>query len=155
MKSLSFVVAVLACLASAEPAASQTPAERKAAEAAMMKADRDFNRTVADGDSRRFLSFVTENAIFAGGAEELRGRDAIAKGWAPFFEKDGPKLTWQPTKAEALAGGTLGYTVGTWTRRRAGANEAVITTKGQYLTVWQLQKDGTWQVVYDTGDQEK
>jgi ketosteroid isomerase-like protein len=123
------------------------PAARRQAEAAMLKADRDFNQAMADRDLKRFLSFVAEDATF----NTDRGREAVGKAWAPFFAADGPKISWAPTKAEALVGGDIGYTVGTWERLTKAADGTMKTTKGQYLTVWQKQKDGSWQAAYDNG----
>ena len=127
------------------PAPQATP--KRVAEDAMLKADRDFNRAMADGDLNRFLSFVAQDATF----NTTRGREAIGKDWAPFFAADGPRISWAPTKAESLVGGDVGYTVGTWERRLKAADGAVKITHGQYLTVWQKQKDGSWQATYDTG----
>jgi ketosteroid isomerase-like protein len=123
------------------------PAARRQAEAAMLKADCDFNQAMADRDLKRFLSFVAEDATF----NTDRGREAVGKAWAPFFAADGPKISWAPTKAEALVGGDIGYTVGTWERLTKAADGTMKTTKGQYLTVWQKQKDGSWQAAYDNG----
>jgi ketosteroid isomerase-like protein len=117
------------------------------AEAAMLKADRDFNKAVADRDMSRFLSFVAEDATF----NASRGREAVGKAWAPFFSADGPKLSWAPTKAESLVAGDVGYTVGTWERQTPAPDGTIKVTHGQYLTVWQKQKDGSWQATFDTG----
>jgi ketosteroid isomerase-like protein len=142
---LTLAILVVACAAS--QAAAQTPSALKTAEAAMLKADRDFNQAMAERDMKRFLSFVAEDATF----NTDRGRAAISKAWAPFFAPDGPKLTWGPTKAEALVGADIGITIGSWERRTKAADGAMKTTKGQYLTVWQKQKDGSWQATYDNG----
>ena len=123
------------------------PAARRQAEAAMLKADRDFNQAMADRDLKRFLSFVAEDATF----NTDRGREAVGKAWAPFFAADGPRISWAPTKSEALVAGDIGYTVGTWERRTKAADGTMKTTKGQYLTVWKKQKDGSWQAAYDNG----
>ena len=128
------------------PAAAQ-PAARRDAEAAMLKADRGFNQAMADRDVKKFLSYVAEDATF----NTDRGREAVGKAWAPFFAADGPKISWAPTKAEALVGGDIGYTVGTWERRTKAADGTIKTTKGQYLTVWKKQQDGSWQATYDNG----
>jgi ketosteroid isomerase-like protein len=131
---------------------AQTP-NAQAGAAAIMQADRDFNQAVADRDLARFLSFVAEAATFGGGtSEEIHGREAVAKEWAPFFQADGPKLKWTPTKGEVIGAGDLGYTVGTWERRVANASGGQPTvTRGNYLTVWKKQADHTWVVVFDTG----
>jgi ketosteroid isomerase-like protein len=126
---------------------AQTP-NAVAGAAAIMKADRDFNQAVADRDLTRFLSLVAETATFS----EIHGREAVAKEWAPFFQADGPKLTWTPTKGEVIGAGDLGYTVGTWERRVPGASGGPPTvTRGNYLTVWKKQADNTWLVVFDSG----
>jgi uncharacterized protein (TIGR02246 family) len=123
----------------------------QAAVAAIMKADADFNRAVADRNLNRFLSFIAEGATFNGGTpDEIRGRDAIAKDWAPFFEPTGPRLTWAPTKAEVLGAGDLGYSVGTSEYRTTAGGQTTVR-RGNYLTVWRKQVDGAWRVVYDTG----
>jgi ketosteroid isomerase-like protein len=137
---------LLVVCAASRPAA-QAPATRQSAEAAMLKADRDFNQAMAERDIKRFLSFVAEDATF----NTNRGRAAVGEAWAPFFTPEGPRLTWAPTKAESLVGGDIGITIGTWQRRTKTADGTMKTTKGQYLTVWQKQKDGSWQATYDNG----
>jgi ketosteroid isomerase-like protein len=141
------MLGVMGVLGSAPPARAQGGGGRKTAEASMMKADRDFNQAMSNRDLARFLSFVAEDATF----NTNRGREAVGKAWAPFFEADGPKISWSPTKAESLVAGDVGYTVGTWERRTTAADGTIKVTHGQYLTVWQKQKDGSWQASYDTG----
>jgi ketosteroid isomerase-like protein len=143
---------ILLLLAAAVPAPARTSWAQKAtpkrvAEEAMLKADRDFNTAMANRDLSRFLSFVAEDATF----NANRGREAVGKAWGPFFAADGPRISWAPTKSESLAGGDVGYTVGTWERRTKTQDGAVTVTHGQYLTVWQKQQDGSWQAVFDTG----
>jgi len=74
----------------------------------------------------------------------------VAAAWEPFFAAGGPRLSWTPTHGELLGSGDLGYTVGTWERRQA-ASDAAGATKGNYLTVWRKENDGSWKVIYDTG----
>jgi ketosteroid isomerase-like protein len=83
--------------------------DAKAAAELLMAADRDFNQAVVDRDMNRFLSLVADTATFNGGtAREIHGRDEVGRAWAPFFQVDGPRLTWKPTKAEVLVGGEVG-----------------------------------------------
>jgi ketosteroid isomerase-like protein len=142
------VLAVLAVLA--QGASAQTTVNaRAAAEAAMMKADRDFDQAVADKNVERFLSFVAEDAAFE--SADGRGREAVRKAWAPLFEPNGPTLRWKPTRAEALVAGDVGYTIGTWERHARDARGNAVVSRGQYLTVWRKQKDGAWHAEFDTG----
>jgi len=131
----------------AAPRSGQKSTPERVAEAAMLKADRDFNQAVANRDQARFLALVAEDATF----NANRGREAIGKAWAPFFAADGPTLTWAPTRAESLVAGDVGYTIGTWQRRTKTSDGTVTVAHGQYLTVWQKQKNGAWQATYDTG----
>jgi ketosteroid isomerase-like protein len=117
-----------------------------------MEADRQFHRAVADRDVIRFRSFLADGAIFNGGTPaEVRGREAVASDWADYFQPDGPRLTWMPTRGDIIGGGDLGYTVGSWERRVLSAAGQPATASGHYLTVWRKQADGAWKIVYDTG----
>ena len=141
------VLGVLAVLGGA--AVAQTKNPRQLGEAAMMKADRDFNQAAADRDMDRFLSLVSETAVFD--SADGRGRDAVKKAWTPFFEPNGPTISWTPAKAESLVAGDVGYTVGTWERHTKDARGNPIVRSGQYLTVWRKEKDGVWRATFDTG----
>jgi ketosteroid isomerase-like protein len=132
----------------ARGACAQTDADRRAAEAAMLQADRDFNQAAVERNFERFLSFVADDATFE--SAEGRGRESVKKAWAPFFAPDGPTITWTPAKAEALVGADVGYTVGRWQRSQM-VNGKTAKGQGQYLTVWRKQKDGSWKAVFDTG----
>jgi len=144
---LLLVLTLLAGLGS--PTAAQTVDSRTRAEAAMLTADRGFNQAMADHDLKRFLSFVAADAAFD--SADGRGRDAVAKAWAAFFAPGGPTIRWSPAKAEALVAGDVGYTVGTWERRSKDTAGKEVVRRGQYLTVWRKQKDGSWQATFDTG----
>jgi ketosteroid isomerase-like protein len=145
------IFALVALLALGLMSARAQRVDQKTAAAAIIKADADFNQAVADRDLTRFLSFVGEPATFNGGLpEEIHGRDAVAKDWAPYFQANGPRVTWTPTEGEILGHGDLGYTVGTW-ERRARPGTQPPDSRGNYLTVWKKQADGAWRVAFDTG----
>jgi ketosteroid isomerase-like protein len=74
------------------------------------------------------------------------------KGWSPFFAPNGLTLTWRPTKSEVLVAADVGYS--TWVRRTPGADGKVTELRGQYLTTWLKQADGSWKVVFDIGSTE-
>ena len=152
MKSVTLSAFVALLVAGAITARAQRPNPNAAAVAAIMKADSDFNQAVAGRDLKRFLSFIADGATFNGGtAGEIRGHDAITKDWGPFFEPNGPRLTWAPTKAEVLGAGDLAYSVGSSEYRAAATGGQATVRRANYLTVWRKQADGAWRVVYDTG----
>ena len=144
-----FFAAALLAVASA-PVVAGAQADAPPAAAAIMQADRDFNQALAARDRTKFLSFIAESAVFVGTAPMV-GHAAILKGWAPFFESGGATLTWEPTRAEILVGGDVGVTIGSWVRRAKTPDGKVAEARGQYLTTWQKQKDGSWKVVHDIG----
>ena len=158
MRSACVWMAVVVWCVAAMPGidvAAQRASERQAAEAAIITADKAFCQATIDHDVARFRSLVADEATFAGGTPgQTRGLDAIVKSWTPLLQAGGPTLTWKPTHAEVLAGGDVGYTVGTWERRAKGADGQMGIAHGQYITVWKKQSDGRWKAVFDTGGEE-
>lgn len=128
-------------------------AQAHAAEAAaIMQADTDFARAVAERDKTRFLTFLADATTFNGGTPgEIHGRDAVMKDWSDFFDPAGPTLSWTPTRADVFGAGDLGYSTGRSLFRAKNAAGAMVERRGEYLTVWRKQPDGAWRVVFDTG----
>jgi ketosteroid isomerase-like protein len=147
------VTGLLTALAVAGAVVSlRAQASLQAAGRAIVQADSDFARSVAERNREHFLSFIADVTTFNGGsAAELHGRDAVIKDWSTFFEPNGPTLSWTPTKGEVIGAGDLGYTTGQSLFRQAGPDGKVTERRGEYLTVWRRQADGSWRVVFDTG----
>jgi len=145
------LVAVAGLLETVVPARAQSSTH--AAEAALiMKADADFAQAVAGKDRERFLSFLADVTTFNGGSpSELHGRDAVMKEWNDFFTVDGPTLSWTPARGEVIGAGDLGYTTGQSLFRGKGQDGKMVERRGEYLTVWRKQRDGSWKVIFDTG----
>jgi len=155
MRTAGSVLIAIACSAAIARAQDAPRADMKAIEETIVKTDQDFNDAVGDRDLTRFLSYVAENAIFNGGRpDEVRGRDAVGAAWAQYFAPGGPTLTWSPTRVGVLAGGELGYTVGSWQRLVRAQDGTITETHGNYLTVWRKDAAGRWRAVYDTGSAE-
>lgn len=157
MRSLRTWIGAVICLTVMAWAgvAAQRVVDRKAAEAAIMKADQAFCQATIDHNVDRFKSLVADEATFGGGTPgQTRGLEAIVKAWTPFLQAGGPTLTWTPTHAEVLVGADVGYTVGTWERRARAADGQTSIAHGEYMTVWLKQPDGSWKAVFDTGSEE-
>jgi len=103
-----------------------------------------FAKTMADRDFDAFLSFVSAEAVFFNGNTPLRGRDAVAEGWASFFDGDDAPFSWHPDLVEVLDSDNLalssGPVLGT-------TGEAV----GRFNSIWRKDADGEWRVVFDKG----
>jgi ketosteroid isomerase-like protein len=132
---------------------AQAPAPSlQAAADQIVKSDAAFAQSVAEKNREKFLSFIAEATTFGGGtANELHGRDAVMKAWGDFFTPNGPTLSWTPTKGEVIGAGDVGYTTGNSVFRQKDASGKVTERRGQYVTVWKKQSDGSWKVIFDTG----
>lgn len=144
---------VAVCLLVALPRLAWAQSDAHSAETAqIMKADADFAQSVAQRNREQFLSFIADVTTFNGGsASELHGRDAVMKEWADFFDPNGPTLSWTPSRGDVVGAGDLGYTTGRSLVRAKGPTGVVTERRGEYLTVWRKQRDGSWKVVFDTG----
>jgi ketosteroid isomerase-like protein len=110
----------------------------------VITAETAFARTMATRDFKSFGEFVAEEAIFFGGRGAHRGRTAVLAAWKPLF--DGPKapFSWRPETVEVLDSGTLAHSSG-----------PVFDPDGKRIStfnsVWRLDQDGRWRVVFDKG----
>jgi ketosteroid isomerase-like protein len=59
-------------------------------------------------------------------------------------------LSWKPAFADIAASGDLGYTTGPYEFRKEKASDPV-AGRGHFISVWRVQKEGTWKVVFDGG----
>jgi ketosteroid isomerase-like protein len=119
------------------PAQAQATADVEAREIA-------FAKTMADRDFDAFLTFISPEAIFFNGSEPLRGREAIGRAWAPFFEGDEAPFSWHPDVVEVLESGTLALSSG-----------PVLSPSGEeggrFNSIWRKEADGQWMVIFDKG----
>jgi ketosteroid isomerase-like protein len=103
-----------------------------------------FADTMARRDHAAFTAFLSEEAIFFGGAEPLRGKRAVAEGWAPYFDGPAAPFAWEPDTVEVLASGDLALSSGPV----IGPNGEQV---GRFNSIWRLEPDG-WRVVLDKGE---
>ena len=103
-----------------------------------------FAQTMADRDHAAFVSFLAEETVFVGPGGEIRGGEAVAAAWKPFYQGPDAPFSWQPEAATVLDSGTLGFTSGPVF---APDGKRV----GTFNSVWRKQPDGSWKVVFDRG----
>lgn len=116
----------------------------------LMDAERAFAKATAERGVDGWMEFMAPNAVELS-AEPLVGLDQIRAGMSKQFRLPGFKITWEPTKAEFLGKGDVGYAVGRYEVRFNGEDGKPVVERGTYLTTWQKQRDGTWKVVSDIG----
>ena len=95
---------VLLTLSAFVAACAQMPAQPdiKTARQQVFTAERAFAKSMADRSLKDFSMFVSEEAVFFGGAKSLRGRDAVVAAWQRFFEGDTAPFSWAPETVEVV-----------------------------------------------------
>jgi len=116
----------------------------------LIDAERAFAKATADRGVDGWMEFMAPNAVELSD-QPLVGLDQIRAGMAKQFNSPGFKLTWEPTKAEFLGNGDIGFAVGRYELHFTGSDGKPQVEKGTYLTTWQKQKDGSWKVISDVG----
>lgn len=106
--------------------------------------ERAFAATMKARDHAAFSQFLSDEAVFSGGAQTLRGKAAVAAEWKKFFAKPEAPFSWEPDEVEVLASGTLAKTSGP-----VYAPDGKLVARFQ--SVWRLEAPNTWRVVFDGG----
>ena len=106
-------------------------------------AEAAFAKTMADRDHAAFVSFLADEAVFYG-REPLRGREAVAAGWKPFFAGKAAPFSWKPDRVEVVASGTLAMSQGP-------VFDPGGKRVGTFNSTWRREKDGSWKIVLDNG----
>lgn len=109
-----------------------------------------FSKSVETLDIELFTSFIDPDARFVGGSV-MRGPEAVSAAWAPFFDPDGPSIVWRPKYVEVLEDGRLALTRGPYRLISRDEDGNEIEQWGTFNSVWRLNADGEWRVVFDAG----
>jgi len=136
---LPALIALLLAACATTPAS--TPADLKQQVA---DAERAFARTMAQRDHAAFTAFLADETVFFAGATPLRGRQAVAAGWRPFFEKPEAPFSWEPAVVEVLDSGTLALSSGP-------VHDPAGKPIGTFTSIWRRDADGRWRIVFDKG----
>ncbi len=118
----------------------------------LIKADEDFYKSaLSSGTGRAFINFAdTDVVIMRQNSRPLMGKKALEES---YLNKDTLKtpLKWNPLKAEVSPDGKLGYTFGNWEYKTKNRTGNIVETRGNYITIWRRQNDGTWKYIFDGG----
>ncbi len=107
-------------------------------------AERAFAQSMADRDHAAFCRWLSEHAVFYGGAAPLIGKSAVAAGWKGFFEARTAPFSWSPDRIDVLGDATLAHSSGL-VRNPAGQPIA------RFNSVWRQEAPGVWRIVFDKG----
>lgn len=142
MNGSSCIVAAVAALLAAAPAASQV--EPEDLRARVEETERAFARTMAARDAAAFESFLSEEATFLTGSDILRGKQAVAAHWSAYFAGSEAPFSWAPETVSVLDSGQLAISTGpVWN----AAGERVST----YTSIWRQEEPGVWRIIFDRG----
>jgi ketosteroid isomerase-like protein len=123
----------------------ELPADIAALQAEVTACERSFARTMAQRDHSAFTAHLSRHAIFYAGAQVLRGRDAVAAGWKPFFDGPAAPFSWDPDSVQVLGDGQLALSTG-----------PVLNPAGKVVarfnSIWRQEAPGVWRVVFDKGE---
>lgn len=110
-----------------------------------------FSQSVEKQDRESFASFIDPDARFVGNKVD-RSREAIAEAWAVFFTGDLPLIKWRPQIVEVLEDGRLALSRGPFISVSKNAEGDKVETWGTFNSIWRLNSDGEWRVVFDAGN---
>ena len=106
--------------------------------------ERAFAKTMADRDHAGFASFLSDETVFMGDAQTLRGKPAVPAGWKRFYEGAQAPFSWDPDRVEVLDSGTLALSSGP-------VKDPQGKRIGTFNSVWRRDAGGAWKIVFDKG----
>jgi len=111
----------------------------------LIQAEKNFAAySVAHSTKEAFQQFIDSNSIMFDGGKPVQAIEFWNK-----KEKNSGVLNWWPQYAEISASGDFGYTTGPWTFQQT-KNDTIVA-RGQYTTVWHIDKNGEWKFLVDLG----
>ncbi len=109
-----------------------------------------FSKSIETRDMELFRSFLDDDARFVGGSVR-RGPDEIVAGWRTYEPDDGPMLKWRPHIVEVLEDGKLALSRGPYKYTEKNEEGEEVNYWGTFNSIWRLQENGSWKVVFDAG----
>jgi len=111
----------------------------------MVQAEFDFAKLAKDRNTKEaFLAFCNDSSI---------GFDTIPLPMKPYWlriKADTSLLFWKPDFAAISASGELGFDAGPWQYFSSRVSKTP-AGQGHFITLWKLQKNGTWSFAIDIG----
>ncbi|WEF34722.1 YybH family protein [Pseudoduganella chitinolytica] len=121
------------------------PADNAALTKQVTATERAFAQTMARRDFAAFQTFLSEEAVFDGGREPLRGKAAVAAAWKAYFEGAQAPFSWEPDRVAVLASGTLAQSGGP-------VRDPQGKVMARFNSIWRQEAPGQWRVVFDKGE---
>lgn len=109
-----------------------------------------FSKSVETLSQDLFVTFIDPDARFVGKNVD-RGPEAIADEWRVFFVDGAPQIKWRPQFVEVLESGDLALTRGPYLITDKDERGEPRESWGTFNSVWRMNADGVWKVVFDAG----
>ncbi|MBI1938565.1 MAG: hypothetical protein HYS25_10630 [Ignavibacteriales bacterium] len=111
----------------------------------LIAAEFSFAARAAEVNTRdAFIEFIAEDGIL------FRPTSVNGKNFLLNREPAAGLLSWYPVAAEISSDGCMGFTIGPWDYKKD--KDSAPIAFGNFCTVWQLQKDGSWKFLIDFGN---
>ena len=144
MRGFLFGLTLLAAVCIAPPPCAAEP-EGAAPQRNVRATEQAFARTLAERDFEAFKSFLSPETVFFSGDTALRGAEAVAAAWKPYFDGPEAPFSWRPETVEVLNSGALALSSG-----------PVFDPDGQRIgtfnSIWRRDPSGAWKIVFDKGE---
>lgn len=144
LRSLSLLSACLTLAAAATMSPTSARDSNGDLKRQVMEAERAFAATMKTRDLAGFTRFLADEAIFLSPQGNLRGKQAIARGWRAYYDTPQAPFSWEPEEVEVVESGTLAYSGGP-------IYDASGKRIGRFNSIWRLKAPGQWEVVFDRG----
>lgn len=114
----------------------------------LLNTDKAFSEmSLEKGTAKAFAYYLTNNAIqLPNNKNPIFGKENYQK--LTKQPKNKSTLSWVPKGGKISSSGDLGYTWGIYTLVQENGQKII----GKYLNVWVRQKDGSWKVEVDMGN---
>lgn len=120
------------------------PANIEQLEQEVAATEQAFADTMAARDFDGFLSYLADDTVFFAGDQPLRGKQAVADAWQPFYESEAAPFSWEPKTVVVRATGEMAHSSGP-VFAPDGAQVGI------FNSVWQRERNGSWKIVFDKG----
>ena len=129
----------------------EAPADTAQIEAQLKEQETKWNHAYAKRDAAALAAMYADDAALANpDADLVSGKEAINKEVQGFASDPSLSVEFKSDRVQVAKSGDLAYTRGRYTMTMTDPKtKGPHTTKGNYLTVWQKQVDGSWKAVED------
>jgi len=149
--SLLALLMLAACAAQEPPKAVEPPDTRAQDEAAIRSVSKDWAAAAQAKDAAKFASFYTDDAmVLLEAAPDVSGKGPIQETLTAMMQDPAFALSFETKTIEVARSGDLAYEVGSFTMTGTDPRtKKPMTTRGQGVTVWKKQADGSWKAHLD------